>query len=115
MESDSGTFTPLGLIFNGNNTLSQCVVYETLQLLQSINSTQLKINRSGFKATDLSVFVQSGVPSVGLDNKNDKYFYFHHTEGDTMSVLNSEDLDKCTAVWTATAYVFANLNDMLQR
>lgn len=43
-------------------------------------------------------------------NKNEKYFWFHHTAGDSMLVEKTEDLDKATALFAAAAYVIADLS-----
>lgn len=42
--------------------------------------------------------------------KNEKYFYYHHSAGDSMLVENSDDLDKNTALFAAAAYVIADLS-----
>lgn len=33
-----------------------------------------------------------GIPAASLNTINDKYFYFHHTNADTMTVLNSDEV-----------------------
>jgi carboxypeptidase Q len=46
-----------------------------------------------------------------LLNKNEKYFWYHHSDGDTMNVWESKDtLDKCAALWAAASYVIADLS-----
>jgi len=115
MESDSGTFTPLGLSYSGNNKLSQCIVNEVLQLLKPINASRLAINSRQINSTDTAVFVRNGVLAIVLDTENDKYYYFHHTNGDTITAQDPDMLDLCTAVWASTSYVFASLDDMLPR
>lgn len=116
MESDSGTFKPYGLSYSGENITSQCIIYETLQLLKSINSTQLVIGRGlDLTQTDVKVFIDKGVPASGLLNNNNKYFYYHHTNADTISVLDPYFLDLCTIVWSSTSFVFADLSIKLPR
>jgi carboxypeptidase Q len=112
MESDLGTFTPTGLSYSGTNTTAQCIVNEVLQLLKPINATELII---GVDGSDVLLFNDKGVPISGLQNKNDKYFYFHHSEGDTMTVEDKHVLDLCLTFWTATSYVFASIDDILPR
>ncbi|XP_064459435.1 carboxypeptidase Q-like [Ornithodoros turicata] len=112
MESDHGTFKPLGLTFSGNSTDAQCIVREVVFLMDSMNATELV---EGDTTPDLKYFVEAGVPGAGLHNENDKYFYFHHSQGDTMTVLNSTELDMCTALWTVSSYVFADMSIMLPR
>ena len=35
--------------------------------------------------------------------------------GDTMSVLNADDLDLCAILWAATTFSIADLDDLLPR
>jgi carboxypeptidase Q len=113
MESDEGTFAPLGLTFTGTNPTAQCIVHETLKLVASLNATQFILSNSA--GSDIELFEMKGVPGASLLNENDKYMYFHHSEGDTMTVENSDALDLCTIVWTVTSYIFASLDQMLPR
>lgn len=112
MESDSGTFRPLGLSFSGSNEQARCIVAEVLRLFTRINATRLTL---GASAPDLSSWIKEGVPGASLSTANEKYFIFHHTEGDTMSVLDRHELDLCTALWAAASYVFADLSMRLPR
>ena len=43
------------------------------------------------------------------------YFFFHHTSADTMTTIDSDDMDTNTAMYAAIAYVVADLDDMLPR
>ena len=110
MESDSGTFTPTGLSYSGTNLTAQCTMYEILKLMAPINATQLTIRLAG---SDVKELHKRGVPVSSLDTQNERYFYFHHTEGDTMSVLDKDELDKCQALWTAVSYALAAIDDIL--
>ncbi|XP_042224675.1 carboxypeptidase Q-like [Homarus americanus] len=109
MESDSGTFNPLGLGFDGTQEAT-CIMEEVMKLLHSINAT--KVVRENGGGPDIEVWVNDGVPLGSLYNANEKYFWFHHSNGDTLSVEDSDVLDHCLAVWTSVAYVTA---DMTQR
>ncbi|XP_054158520.1 carboxypeptidase Q-like [Oppia nitens] len=112
MESDIGTFTPTGITYSGQNPTAQCIVNQILQSLKPINASQLRIGSEG---SDIELLMGKGVPGSSLDNRNDRYFYFHHSAGDTMTVENRRDLDLCTAVWAATAYGLASIDDQLPR
>lgn len=111
MESDIGTFAPLGLSYSGKNSTSQCALWEMLKLMKPINATRLQLTES--PGSDIIVFKEYQVPLASLDNKNEKYFYFHHTNGDTMTVEDSSELDRCQAIWTAMAYGLATIEDRL--
>ena len=112
MESDIGTFTPRGLTYSGTNRTAQCVMWEIMKLMAPIDATQLRISPEG---SDVQMFLTQGVPIASLDTANEKYFYFHHTEGDTMTVESAPDLDKCQALWTGVAYALASLEHPLPR
>ncbi|XP_070506920.1 carboxypeptidase Q-like [Chironomus tepperi] len=107
MESDIGTFDPQGLDFSGNADAS-CILQEILKLMKSINATQFREPTDG--GPDISWWTVRGFPSASLINKNEKYFYFHHSDGDTMAVEDRDVLDKCTALWAAASYVIADLS-----
>ena len=59
---------------------------------------------------DIERWARRNFPCASLINKNDKYFYYHHSAGDSMLLENSEDLDKNTALFAAAAYVIADLS-----
>ncbi|XP_077528539.1 carboxypeptidase Q-like [Haemaphysalis longicornis] len=112
MESDGGTYKPHGLRFTATNNTTICIAKEILKLFKPINATQLLDSAA---VPDLKEWVKKGVPAASLYAINDKYFYFHHSEGDTMTVMNSGDLDLCTAFWAGVSYVFANISQSLPR
>ncbi|KAG7167434.1 Carboxypeptidase Q-like 1, partial [Homarus americanus] len=97
LESDIGTFNPLGLAFNGTQEAT-CILEEVVSPMDG--------------GPDIEVWMKDGVPTGSLYNANEKYFWFHHSNGDTLSVEDSDVLDHCLAVWTSVAYVAA---DMTQR
>lgn len=110
MESDSGTFTPTGLAYSGTNRTAHCAMHEIMKLMAPINATRLSLRPDG---SDVMFLYAEGVPVASLDNENDRYFYYHHTSGDSMNVLNPKVLDKCQAFWTAVSYALASLDDLL--
>lgn len=107
MESDEGTFAPLGLAVGGTQK-ARCIVAEVLKLFESINaSTLVEEDNPG---SDIDVITKTGVPGASLYNANEKYFWFHHTEGDTMNVEDPDELDLGAAFWTAVAYIIADIS-----
>ncbi|KAF9809885.1 hypothetical protein SFRURICE_002115 [Spodoptera frugiperda] len=107
MESDEGTFAPLGLAVSGPHK-TRCIVAEILKLFQSINASTLVEEDS--PGSDIAIFTGNGIPGASLYNDNGKYFWYHHTEADTMNVENPEELDLGAAFWTAVAYIIADLS-----
>lgn len=105
MESDEGTFKPLGLDVAGSKQ-ARCIIQEVLKQFAPIN----KMENSGYPGSDMVIFVQKGVPGASLLNQNERYFWFHHSEGDTMNVQNMGDVIDCAAFWAAFSYVIADLS-----
>ncbi|CAF1135019.1 unnamed protein product [Rotaria sp. Silwood1] len=88
------------------------IIQTISQQLISINATQVIPGGGG---TDISPWQQRGVPGASLLNDNRNYFAYHHSNGDTMNVLNSTDVDLAAAVWAVYAYAIADLDDLLPR
>lgn len=112
MESDEGTFTPLGLVVAGTQK-ARCIIAEILKLFKSINASTLV--ESDSPGSDITVIIRNGIPGASLHNANERYFWFHHTEGDTINVENPEELDLCTAFWTAVTYIIADISADIPR
>ena len=83
---------------------------EVLKLFTSVNATNFGDSDPG---PDIGVWTSQGIPGIGLYNANSKYFWFHHTEGDTLNVLDSDVLDAAGGFWTAVAYILANIENDL--
>ncbi|PIK33975.1 hypothetical protein BSL78_29202 [Apostichopus japonicus] len=111
MESDGGTFTPTG-ISNSGNAATQEILKQVLDLLSPINATTLQVSTDG---GDVQSWMDAGVPGGNLLNQNDRYFWFHHSDGDTMSVQDPYMMDLCAAVWAVVSYVVADMDEMLPR
>ncbi|XP_018618510.1 carboxypeptidase Q-like isoform X2 [Scleropages formosus] len=111
MESDMGTFRPLGIQFSGSQQ-ARTIMREVMKLLQPINATALEEHGEG---TDINPWMEAGVPGASLHTEDKKYFWFHHSNGDTMSVQDPVEMNLCAAVWATVAYVVADLEEMLPR
>lgn len=111
MESDLGTFKPVGLQFTGSDA-AQRVMAEVVKLLAPINTTTLEPHGEG---TDIAPWMKAGIPGASLHVMDSRYFWFHHSEGDTMTVQDPHEMNLCSALWTVVAYVVADLEEMLPR
>ncbi|KAK2588607.1 hypothetical protein KPH14_006376 [Odynerus spinipes] len=111
MESDLGTFTPLGIEYTGT-PLVGCVLKEILRLMSPLGEMNVRTPNLG---PDIEYWIQNGVPGGSLWNKNDKYFYYHHTNADTMLLEDPDALDMGTALFAAVSYVLADLSIDLPR
>lgn len=60
--------------------------------------------------SDITVWTGTGIPGASLYNKNERYFWYHHSNADTMDIEDSGTLDLNSALWAAVAYVIADLS-----
>ncbi|KAG5895325.1 hypothetical protein JTB14_000597 [Gonioctena quinquepunctata] len=111
MESDEGTFTPLGIEYSTGKK-GGCIMKEILRLLAPINATRAEYSDS--VGSDITIWAKK-IPTGSLLNANEKYFWYHHSSSDTMDVLDPDALDKSAAVWASVAYVIADLKDEFPR
>ncbi|KAL9696654.1 hypothetical protein quinque_016233 [Culex quinquefasciatus] len=106
-EADIGTFNPRGFDFAGNEEAS-CIFQEVVKLMAPLNTTEFR--QTSNAGPDVSFWNFAGYPGAALINDNDKYFWYHHSAGDSMLVEDPVSLDKCAAIWAAAAYVVADLS-----
>ena len=111
MESDAGTFDPIGFGFTGSEEAFR-IVQSIGTLLQRIGAGE--VTRGGGGA-DISPLMELGVPGMGLRVEGDRYFWYHHTEADTLDKLDPRELALCTAAMAVMAYVVADLPQRLPR
>lgn len=116
LEADSGIFNAKGLIFNGS-VEAECIVSEILKLLEPtvILETRVITPFPELKTDIVPLMKASGVPGAIIDTDVDKYFWYHHSNADTVTALNTEDLDVCLAMMTSLSYVLADMSILLPR
>jgi carboxypeptidase Q len=56
-----------------------------------------------------------GVPTMELDVDGARYFWYHHSEGDTLDKLDPAELARCVAAMAVMAYVTAEMREPLPR
>ncbi|XP_060868839.1 carboxypeptidase Q-like [Metopolophium dirhodum] len=108
IESDEGTFQPYGIEFHGSET-SACIMVEVAKLFDSINATTMQSSKYNV-GSDIEVFENINIPGLSLLNRNEKYFWYHHTEADTMAVEDPDSLDLNTAMFAVISYIIADLS-----
>jgi carboxypeptidase Q len=113
MESDNGAFTPYGFRFSGSDA-ALARVQQVAALLQPIGANKVSREKESPEA-DIAPLVERGVPGVGLDVERSRYFWFHHSDGDTLDKLDPAELARCVAAMAVMAYVVADLPDPLAR
>jgi carboxypeptidase Q len=113
MESDNGTFSPRGFRYSGPASgLDR--VRQIGALLEGINAGQVLQEYESPEA-DIAPLVERGVPGLGLDVERSRYFWYHHSEGDTLDKVDPAELARCVAALAVMAYVLADLSTDLGR
>ena len=131
-ESDGGVFEPVGIGANANEGATEILRRIATDIGFEIHSSQ----RSG-GADVAEAMIWGGVPLADLRSEEvagfelgnsvnsgvlpapghfqGDYFFYHHSEGDTIEVLDSGQLDRAASMWTQFAYAIAELPDLLPR
>jgi carboxypeptidase Q len=111
MESDGGVFKPLGFGFTGSD--------EAYQIIQDISTLLLPIGAGeitrGGGGADIGPIMETGVPGMGLRVDGDTYFWYHHTDADTVDKLDPREMGECVATMAVIAYVVADMPERLPR
>jgi carboxypeptidase Q len=113
IESDNGPFRPNGFRFSGSDS-GLVVARQVGALLRRIGSDTVEKETNSPEA-DIAPLVERGVPGMGLNVDRTRYFWFHHSAGDTLDKLDPHDLSLCIATLAVMAYVVADLQAPLPR
>lgn len=111
IESDEGVFKPTGFGFTGSPEAMK-IIKTVGSLLASIQAGEITDDGG---AADISPLIKLGVPGMGLSVVQDEYFWYHHTESDTVDKLDPHELNECIAALAVMAYVVADLPQRLPR
>lgn len=111
IESDAGVFAPRGFGFTGSDA-AFAIVHEVGRLLERIGAGT--ITRGGGGA-DIGPIMALGVPGMGLQVDGERYFWYHHTDADTIDKLDPREMALCTAAMAVMAWVVAELPEPLPR
>jgi carboxypeptidase Q len=111
IESDAGVFRPTGFGFGGSDS-AFAIVREIGRLLAPIGADT--ITRPGGGA-DIGPLMALGVPGMGLQVDGARYFWYHHTDSDTIDKLDPSEVARCVAALAVMAFVVADLPDPLPR
>lgn len=111
MESDGGVFRPLGYGFQGSDS-ALAVVRTVAGLLHRIGADSILKGGGG---ADIEPLMDNGVPGLGLNVDGTRYFWFHHSNGDTIDKLDPREMNLCVATLAVMAYVIADMPEPLPR
>jgi carboxypeptidase Q len=113
MESDGGVFQPRGIAFAGSDSAAATMA-RVVSLLAPIGAGGFE-RSTGSPEADIAPLVAAGVPGAGLDVESSRYFWYHHTDGDTLDKLDPAEVARCVALMAVVAYVVADLPTPLAR
>jgi carboxypeptidase Q len=111
MESDNGAFNPKGYVLAGSDTAA-ALGQQVAGLMQPINATGVQ-RVDGSPAADITPLGEAGVATMEIDTEGSRYFWYHHSDGDTLDKLDPAELARCVAAMAVMAYVVADLPDAL--
>ena len=111
IESDGGVFRPTGFGFSGSDS-AFAVVREIGKLLGPVGADTITRGGGG---TDIGPIMQRGVPGMGLNDDGTRYFWYHHSDADTVDKLDPREMARCVAAMAVMAYVVADLPQQLPR
>ncbi|HEY0303397.1 MAG TPA: M28 family metallopeptidase [Longimicrobiales bacterium] len=111
IESDAGVFKPLGYGVTASDS-AFAIIKEVGKLLDRIGAGNIQRGGGG---ADIGPIMALGVPGMGLNVQGDKYFWFHHSEADTVDNLDAHEMNLATATLAIMAYVIADLPQPLPR
>jgi carboxypeptidase Q len=111
IESDGGVFKPLGFGFTGSPA-ALAIVRQVGPLLERVGAGVVGPGGGG---ADIAPIMALGVPGMGLSVDGTRYFWFHHSEADTVDKLDPKEVAQCAAAMAIMAYVVADLPQRLPR
>jgi len=111
IESDGGVFRPSGFGFTGSDS-AFAIVRAVGRLLASMGADTVTAGGGG---TDIEPIMARGVPGMSLNDDGRRYFWYHHSESDTVDKLDAREVAKCVAAMAVMAYVLADLPEQLPR
>ena len=111
IESDAGVFQPTGFGFLGSGRGME-IIQSVGKLLDPISAGKIA---KGCRGADVLKLVRGGVPVMHLEVDREKYFWYHHTDADTIDKLDPAEFNRCVAAMAVMAYVIADLPETLPR
>jgi len=111
IESDRGTFKPEGFSFVGGG-LARMMIETLAGPLTGLGARKI-VNKGS--DTDVGVLAKANVPTLALLDDETRYFWYHHTDADTMDKLNPRELSACAAAMCVMAWQVADSPEPLPR
>jgi carboxypeptidase Q len=111
MESDNGVFKPFGVgITAGEGGLAMAKDIATL--LRPIGADSASAGGGG---ADIGPIAAFGVPTMSPAVDGTRYFWYHHSDADTIDKLDPKEMAECVALMAVFAYVVADMPERFPR
>ena len=111
MESDNGVFRPLALqVGAGAGGIAMMQSVASLLGAAGVDSA-----RAGGAQADIGPLYALGVPAFNIATDASRYFWYHHSDSDTIDKLDPVDLARNVAIFAVVANTFANSTETLPR
>ena len=116
-ESDLGTTKIFGFGFSGGPNGLKVLQNIAEKYLDQINASKIIANDGVMM--DTNPLLALGVPAVRNEIRDDKtqsyYFSYHHSAGDTVDVLNADDMDSNVKAIASLFYIIADMDQRFPR
>jgi carboxypeptidase Q len=113
IESDSGSFQPLGFNVDHRNpdrkSAALARVQEILNMVPDLKGKVPLKSRLGYAGADIGPIKFFGATTLGLWVEGSKYFDYHHTHSDTVDKVDPKELSRGTALMAAMVYTLADM------
>lgn len=111
IESDSGIGPIAGFNFTGSEQAME-QLRTIVPALAGMGADRLRFGAGG---SDLRPLLQGGVPIMDLATERRDYFWFHHTEADTVDKVDPQELNRCVAALAVMLHGLGELPEPLAR
>lgn len=111
-EADAGVFQPYGFGFSGTDE-AYVLLQPILELTDAVGVREMRRGSSG--VVDVGPLHARGVPIMGIDTDRERYFWYHHSETDTLDKQNPVHIAKVIAATAILAAVTADMEPFLPR
>ncbi|CAD8099986.1 unnamed protein product [Paramecium primaurelia] len=117
-ESDLGSTKPYGFGVTAGEKFTQLVTYLAQEYLTGIGAEKIYPN-AGSQADSGALRTVTGTPVMNnkiVDNDtHDFYFTYHHTAGDSMWMMNADDMDDNVIAIASIMYLIADHDDPIPK
>lgn len=104
IESDAGVFAPTGFNTDAKGKDRE-VIEDISKLLAPVHANSITEGGGG---ADIGPLKAHGAVMAGLEVHGERYFWYHHTEGDTVDKLKEHEVNDCVYAMGVLAWCYAN-------